>query len=162
MKKLITYIILVLSVATNSYAQRYYFRHEPQTLEESLSQKGYNYGTVTIKADQRLNNLLYYRKTQAEEQKIENLTCKGFRIRMYSGNSPKVSKTEALEIENLIKEDFPEIPTYLDFVAPFWKLHIGNYSNYQEATKMCNILKEKYPRLRNTIFVVKEDEVIIL
>ena len=75
----------------------------------------------------------------------------GYRVRVYNGNNQRTSKDEMLSLEKQVKEKFPTIETYPEFVAPFWLLYVGNYLSYEEAYIMQRELRRIFPQRRNEI-----------
>lgn len=86
------------------------------------------------------------------------LKTMGYRIQVYSGNNQRVSKEETQNLKTKIEELYPGIETYPIFVAPFWKLHVGNYLTYEEASIMLRELRKSFPQRKNEIFIL-EDEI---
>lgn len=85
------------------------------------------------------------------------LITKGYRVQVYSGNNQRVSKEEALSLQGQIKERYPDIETYVTYHAPFWKLHVGNYRSFEEASVLLRELREVFPRKKNEIYIIEDD-----
>lgn len=87
-------------------------------------------GFLTVTQDQRINQLI---QKQSEIYSADN-TIKGFRIQIFmdSGN-------DAINHANIIMKEFkqkhPNIPIYLIFSQPYYRLRVGNYRNRLEAEK---------------------------
>jgi len=79
------------------------------------------------------------------------ITTSGYRVRVYSGNNQRTSKDELLSLEKQVKDKFPTIDTYPEFVAPFWLLYVGNYVSYEEAYVMQRELRKLFPQRKNEI-----------
>jgi hypothetical protein len=82
----------------------------------------------------------------------------GYRIQVYMGNNQKKSKSEALKREEMIKEKYPDLPAYLSFVSPFWRLRIGDFRTHTEALVSMRELLTDFPELKGQVYVVKDDE----
>jgi len=123
----------------------------------TLSQKDGGQGNVTIRQDSRINLLLNKKIATNEGKKI--IYFSGFRVLVYMENSQRESKATAFEREKMIKEKFPELPTYVSFTSPFWKLRIGNFRTYADALVQAKNLKNAFPAMSNDISVVRDDEV---
>lgn len=67
----------------------------------------------------------------------------GFRVQVFEGGNTKKDRQEAERISNLIKADFPEVPVYVHFYTPHWICHVGNFTDYSEASKMMEELHRK-------------------
>jgi hypothetical protein len=82
----------------------------------------------------------------------------GYRVQVYSGNNQRVSKEEVQTIKKKIEEIYPGVDTYPIFEAPFWKLHVGNYLTFEEASIMLRELRKTFAQRKNEIFIL-EDEI---
>ena len=89
------------------------------------------------------------------------LVTEGYRVQVYSGNNQRTSKGEAMDKQKKIKELYPDVRTYVTYNAPFWKLHVGDYRSYEEASYMLRSLRETFPQIRNEIYII-EDEIRLL
>jgi len=85
------------------------------------------------------------------------LKTAGYRLQVYSGNNQRTSKAEATALQTKIKELYPDIDTYVDFYAPFWKLQVGNFRSYEEATLMLRDLRGSFPKVKNEIYIIEEE-----
>jgi hypothetical protein len=117
-------------------------------------------GKVQVYQDDRLGNLMVEKtKTNKENSNQDFILINGYRVQVYSSNSPKKSKNEAFKIESEIKTKHPEFATYVTFTSPFWKVRIGDCKNYQEAFNLSKVLKEDFPNMKTEIYIVKEDNI---
>ena len=66
-----------------------------------------------------------------------------------------------MDKQKKIKELYPDVRTYVTYNAPFWKLHVGDYRSYKEASYMLRSLRETFPQIRNEIYII-EDEIRLL
>lgn len=113
-------------------------------------------GKVLINQNAKLQILLDKKITEAEEKPF--ITFVGYRIQVYMGNNQKKSKTEALKREEMIKEKYPDLPAYLSFVSPFWRLRVGDFRTHTDALVGMRALLTDFPELKGQIYVVKDDE----
>ena len=99
-------------------------------------------GVITIHQDARLNALIgmVYNPALSKGKKIQTV---GYRIQIYAGNNTRQSKEEALKAAAYVKENYPEIPVYTEFVAPRWVCRIGDYKTIEEADQTMRMLKKK-------------------
>ena len=98
-------------------------------------------GVITIHQDARLDALLgmVYDPTKSKGKQIQTV---GYRIQIYAGGNTRFSKEEALKAAQYIKENYPEIPVYTDFVAPRWVCRVGDYKTIEEADQAMRMLKK--------------------
>ena len=97
------------------------------------------------------------------------IKTKGYRIQVYSGNiqaslgnNQPTSRTEAENLKAKIKEHFQNIEGYITFEAPFWKLHVGDYLTYEEASIMLRELRKTFPQRRNEINIFESNINLLL
>ena len=86
------------------------------------------------------------------------IIIEGYRIQAYSGNNQRRSKDEATSLQTQIKELYPDIEADVRYNAPFWKLHVGNYRSFEEASFMHRELRRIFPQKKNEIYII-EDEI---
>lgn len=116
-------------------------------------------GRVEILQDSRLTELVgstpkaYYvngNKTADTQSTI------GYRIRVFSGNQQTVSKNRCYGIQANINEQMPELPTYITFKTPNWRLSVGDFRTSEEASSMLTQLRKDFPAYAKEMFIVKE------
>ena len=98
-------------------------------------------GVITIHQDARLNALLgmVYDPDLNQGKKIQSV---GYRIQIYAGGNTRMSKDEALKAAQFVKDNYPEIPVYTEFVAPRWVCRVGDYKTIEEADQAMRMLKK--------------------
>ena len=87
----------------------------------------------------------------------EYITSPGFRIQIFSGNNQRMSKNEAFNKERQVKDNFPELETYVTFHSPFWRLRAGNFRTYEEADRKMRELKTTFPNFGKEMYIVREE-----
>ena len=85
------------------------------------------------------------------------LKVQGFRAQVFSGNNQRKSKDEAFRKEKEIKELFPDVPTYVTYHAPFWKLRVGDFRSHEEAYHMMRLLMDAFPSYGKEMYIVREE-----
>lgn len=98
-------------------------------------------GVITIHQDARLNALLgmVYNPAMSKGKKIQTV---GYRIQIYAGGNTRNAKEEALKAAQYVKDNYPEIPVYTEFVAPRWVCRVGDYKTIEEADQVMRMLKQ--------------------
>ena len=98
-------------------------------------------GVITIHQDSRLEALLgvTYDPSKSKGKKIQTV---GYRIQVYAGGNTRYAKEEALKAAAYVKENYPEIPVYTEFVAPRWVCRVGDYKTIEEADQAMRMLKK--------------------
>lgn len=98
-----------------------------------------NKGSLRIKQDDRIERLM---KRQRDIYAVSN-TMNGFRVQIFMeiGN-------EAVDHANVVKQEFeelyPELPIYLSYEQPYYRLRVGDFRNRVEAEKYLRLLKPQY------------------
>lgn len=92
-----------------------------------------------------------------EEKGTKHFVLPGYRIQVFSGNNQRSSKDEAFGKQGQIIKSYPNIPTYVSYTAPFWRLRVGDFLSYEEAYDMMHKLTTSFPTFKKEIFIIKED-----
>ena len=104
--------------------------------------------TLSIQRDVRLDSLVM-RHIRVNEMRDG---LKGYRLQLFSG-----SGTTARQEANQLRADFmarnPDIPAYLIYQAPNFKVRVGDFRTELEAIKLQRDMEYRWPGA----FVVKDD-----
>jgi len=104
-------------------------------------------GIVIIHQDARVDSLLEARK------KLGPLysQLEGFRVQIFmeSGNT---AVQQAESIIRTFREEFPDVPAYLSFGQPYYRIRVGDFRNRIEAEGFLRNVIGRY----NQAFVVRE------
>ncbi|MBO7083846.1 MAG: SPOR domain-containing protein [Bacteroidales bacterium] len=98
-----------------------------------------NKGSLHINQDSRVERLM---KRQRDVYAVSN-TMSGFRVQIFMevGN-------EAVDHAEVVKKDFteifPELPIYLSYEQPFYRLRVGDFRNRIEAEKYLRLIKPQF------------------
>ena len=111
-------------------------------------------GVVVLHHDSIMGALLV--KNEVTE-KNNAITAVGYRVQVYSNNNARKAKSEAFALEEKLKEIFPDVKCYVSYSAPFWKVRLGDFSNYAEAVVFSKKVKKELPKLTGEIIVTKEN-----
>ena len=96
-------------------------------------------GSLYVEQDSRVERLI---KRQRDVY-TENGTMSGFRVQIFMeiGN-------EAIDHAEVVKreftESFPEIPIYLSYEQPYYRLRVGDFRNRVEAEKYLRLIKPQF------------------
>ncbi len=102
---------------------------------------------LPIRQDPRITDLLV-RHSQINQHKHGT---NGFRLEIFFSSGSK-AREQAMHIKNEFNLIFPEIPSYLLFQTPNFKVRIGDFRNKSEALKTKEYIASKYPNA----FIVKD------
>ncbi len=111
---------------------------------------------VIIHQDSLVRQLILDRASGREK---ENVEVAGYRVQIYSSNRQQEAKMEAMRLEKemLTKLD---VPVYVNYAPPFWKVRIGDFATYEEAQEFKNSFIREFPELMGDTYVVR-DQVIL-
>lgn len=130
------------------------------TIFNELSENRAGKGIVTIHQSNAIRNLVGARKYGKDVETTDEetfLKVQGFRAQVFSGNNQRKSKDEAFTKEKDIQELFPELPTYVTYTAPFWKLRVGDFRSHEEAYHALRELMAAFPSFAKEMYIVKEE-----
>ncbi|WP_299532314.1 SPOR domain-containing protein [Ulvibacterium sp.] len=90
-------------------------------------------GKITIEQDKNIDTLLEIYKSAKE-------STEHYRIQVGFG-----SFDQAQEIQMEVEEDFPELPSKIDFDSPTYRVRVGKFKDKLEAERKFLEVREKYP-----------------
>lgn len=98
-----------------------------------------HHGSLTINQDSRIEKLI---DKQRDIYKIDS-SFSGYRVHVFMeiGNE---ALQHAEEIQKQFEKDFPDIPIYLTYSEPYFRLRAGNYRNRVEAEQCLRRIKPKF------------------
>ncbi len=101
--------------------------------------------SIIITKDARLDELI----EKQRRQNLSNQTMHGFRIQIYFGGN----RQKASEVKIDFNSKYADIPSYLTYQQPNFKVRVGDYRNRLEAQKFLREIEGLYP----TSFIVSDD-----
>ncbi|MGM0565338.1 MAG: SPOR domain-containing protein [Bacteroidota bacterium] len=106
------------------------FRQQPQEKE----------GSIQIHKSALIDSLLKDHK--AINEKFPEID--GYRVMLFfdAGNN---SKDSAYSVISNFEEDYPEVPAYLSFNPPYYRVRVGDFRTEIEAERFLNRIKYDYP-----------------
>jgi len=91
---------------------------------------------IVVERDDDLDSLIYQ---HAENNKNRN-TLDGFRIQLFSGSE----RNKANQLKAQFLRQYPEVPVYLSYQQPFFKLRAGDFRTRTEAQNLYHKLLKDY------------------
>ena len=155
MRRLLAFVFFV-SVSLVAFSQSKKDKVTPAGVISSVSASSAGQGKVTISQDPKMAVLLKKQLQESEEDLYIFYT--GYRVQVYMSNGQKKAKEEAYAREKQMKEKMPDLPYYVSFSSPFWKLRVGDYRTYTEALVAANTIKKEFPEFSTDVLVVKDEE----
>jgi len=80
----------------------------------------------------------------------------GYRVQVYSSNHPQRGKSEALLIEQRIKQAMSNVPVYVIYASPSWKVRLGDFLSEQQAAELRDVFKGLFPDLADYTYIVRD------
>ena len=114
-------------------------------------------GSVVVHKDPRVD-LLINKQIEINEYTTRNArrTAPGYRILVINTND----RSKASEAKARIYQQFQQLPAYLMYQSPFYKLKVGNFREREEAEEYLDDIKRLFPTgvyiVRDTIEVKPE------
>jgi len=90
-------------------------------------------GKITIEQDKKITDLL-------EIYKTSNENSESYRIQVGFG-----SYAEAQKIQSEVEQDFPDLPSKIDFDSPTYRVRVGRFKNKLDAERKFKEVRQKYP-----------------
>lgn len=83
----------------------------------------------------------------------------GFRVQIYSSNHQQLAKQEAMRLEKDMQSKI-DLPIYVSYVPPFWKVRVGDFATYVEAQEFKTNFVRQFPELMGDTYVVRDQVTI--
>ncbi len=106
-----------------------------------LQQSTDNGGEVRLNSDPKVADLLQWHIHLNEKDK----TFTGYRIQIYSTSSYGSDIEKLKEMRNHFEETFQDIPAYLKYFDPDFKIRVGNYKSRLECIPDLHRIRKIYP-----------------
>ncbi len=116
---------------------------EPQydLMKELLQNDSIQHGKIKIHCDSTITNLLKWHTKLNEKKK----TFTGYRIQILSVNSLGSDVEELKKTRDSFEETFQNIPAYLQYIDPDFKIRVGNYHSRLECIPDLQRIRKAYP-----------------
>lgn len=100
-----------------------------------------NGGRIDIKENAPVNDLVRIHIQQNREQK----TVPGYRIQIFSGSSYDYTVERLQQMKTDFETEFPDIPVYLNYFDPDFKIRAGNFRSRLECIPVLKRIRARYP-----------------
>jgi hypothetical protein len=107
-------------------------------------------GAVKIHQDKKIEKLVN------ENASPTTSNVNGYRIQVFSSNVHRTAKEDAFNLERRLREAFPELPVYVSYSSPFWKVRVGDFLSQSEAKQFAEEIFLVFPKLRNETYTVRD------
>jgi hypothetical protein len=116
-----------------------------QTAAQKVITTYHKDSTVVITRDQRIDQLIARQK----DNNTVKQSMSGYRVQIYFGGV----RQKAGELKNDFSSKHPEVPAYVSYSAPNFKLRVGDFRTRLEAQKFMKTIEGQYA----TTFIVQDD-----
>lgn len=107
---------------------------------------------AVVYQDSLITKLLDAKISGAERQEKE---IDGYRVQVYSSNRQQIAKGEALGLQTKLAEQL-DLPVYVQYMPPFWKVRIGDFSTYDSAREYKEYIISLFPEMQGDTYVVRD------
>ncbi|MUH37584.1 SPOR domain-containing protein, partial [Zobellia amurskyensis] len=90
-------------------------------------------GQIKIEQDEKITDLIEIYKTSNESSDY-------YRIQVGFG-----SYSKAQNIQANVEQDFPDLPSKIDFDSPTYRVRVGRFQNKMDAERKFKEVRQKYP-----------------
>ena len=80
----------------------------------------------------------------------------GYRVQIYSSNHPTRGKSEALQLEQRVKQAV-SVPVYVIYASPSWKVRLGDFQTEDQAIEFRDMFKQFFPDLTDYTYIVRDN-----
>jgi len=108
-----------------------------------------NYAAVKFFQDERIETLFRKRSFNG----LETV----YRVQVFSSNVQRTAKSEAYNVEKMLREKFPEHTVFMNYSSPFWRVRIGGFVTRESAQLFRDEVVRIFPKMRNQVYVVPEN-----
>ena len=98
-------------------------------------------------------------REKATGKALQMVEVAGYRVQIYSSNHQQLAKQEAMRLEKDMQSKI-DLPIYVSYVPPFWKVRVGDFATYVEAQEFKNNFVLQFPELVGDTYVVRDQVTI--
>lgn len=113
---------------------------KPDIFEELQSDEDGN-GYVSLRCTPEIHKLIRLHTSINEKQK----SVTGYRIQIFSGSSYDHSIETLQNLKAGFEATFPDIPAYLNYFDPDFKIRVGNFKNRLDCIPALRKIRRHYP-----------------
>jgi hypothetical protein len=125
------------------------------TIIDELETPAQGKGIIRISGDPKIKELIGVPSSGISASDNNLVKTSGFRIQVFM-SSARTARRELDGKVKLIGDNFPEIATYPDWVAPNWKLLAGDFMTREEAEVFRQKLQKTIPQLGKEMYIVQD------
>ncbi len=109
-------------------------------LEDLFPQMNQGSGQILITSDDRFPSIV-----KGYVNFLKTRPIRGWRVQIYFG-AGHGARAAAERIRRKFQSQYPDIPVYVLFEQPYFKVRVGNFATKRDATKFLFLIKSDYPK----------------
>lgn len=113
---------------------------------------------VVVSSDSAIDRVLLDKINNIQREQV---TIQGFRVQVFSSNRQKTAKTEAYKVEKMVKESAMEVPIYVLYNPPFFKVRLGDCRTKEDAQALLDEVVRVLPQLQAETYIVRDQIQVI-
>ena len=117
---------------------------DAQDFDESIEQQSSTQPAVmeglSVERDARLDKMLNWHIEKNKEREGMD----GFRVEIFFSSNPD-AKDQALKTKADFLSEYPDFPVHIKFVAPNFRVRVGDFRTKDEAWKLYKKIQRNYP-----------------
>ncbi|MDR1526714.1 MAG: SPOR domain-containing protein [Dysgonamonadaceae bacterium] len=132
--------------------------HAQTIIDDLQSQIHPSDGVIRIESDPAITALIGKPGVRPDANGDSDFTERsGYRIQVFmrNGNDPSV-RPEATARQASIRSAFPELPAYLLYEAPNWRLIVGDFITREEANMIKQRLQREFPQFGKEMYIISD------
>ncbi|MDR2804728.1 MAG: SPOR domain-containing protein [Dysgonamonadaceae bacterium] len=125
-------------------------------IDELQTQTDPSKGVIRIESDPAISALIGKPSVLPDEDgRSEVSERSGYRIQVLMSRSEK-ARAEATSKQAAIRNAFPELPAYLLYEAPNWRLVVGDFVTREEANLIKQRLQREFPEFGKEMYIISD------
>jgi hypothetical protein len=131
-------------------------------IEALVSQDSASSGVIEIESDPAITALLGKSNGSsasvrpAVNSETAIVKTKGFRIQAFMDSDRTKSRAEAFNRQGLIRAAFPDTEIYVSYIAPNWRVFVGDFLTREEATAFKALLQREFPEFGKEMYIIAD------
>lgn len=141
---MVKYILIAFLFAGNLYAAPQQDSTSTEVnydIFQTLKEPGANGGSVHLACSPSIDNLVHLHINQNKRNK----SYSGYRIQIFSTSSYGSNMEKLKQMRDDFEKTFPDIPAYLKYIDPDFKIRVGNFRTKLESIPTLYRIKKLYP-----------------
>jgi len=146
--------ILFLFFITGTYFSEIRAQAKHTTIIDDLETLVPGGGIIQITSDPKITELIGSSSQTTSTSGKSFVKTGGFRIQVFMSNNPQTARKEISDKGSLIKSFFPDAAIYTGYVAPNWKLVVGDFRTKEEAAVFKQKMLKQIPELGKEMYII--------